>query len=477
MGLRNKMFLQHAVTIIMLLAAMYIVANYTLNKSMIERDTQTLSQYFTLHRIETLKIVSDKKISMEQLFSGTYAPFIASHLAANSNFQVQLFALDETIVGSSSDKDNLLKRDDIRAALQGESASVITEREGVQTMVFSAPFWYEGKIVGGFRYLLDLSQNVETLRRMRVWFVGAAAGCLVLSLLASYSFASFLMQPLHALQRALKRVSIGDFNHKIEVNTKDEIGELAENFNQMSHALQHHIELLHYEQGKQKAFYDNITHEFKTPLTSIIGFSELISKMERIEDIQECNHYIRKESSRLLNMVEELLQTSLKGDEAWRIRPEKVDLGALLTDCLRIMKPTLEKSMISTTVNGSHFEVCLDPKRTQQVLFNMIDNAVRHSDCTHLHFEVKEQENSGTVRIIDNGVGITEQDLPKLFLPPKEKQDRAISKETHGLGLPLCKQLMELQGGELMLSSRPGKGTEVKLVFSKEVPMKALLQN
>ncbi|GIP28461.1 two-component sensor histidine kinase [Paenibacillus sp. J23TS9] len=477
MGLRNKMFIQHAVTIIMLLAAMYFIVNYTLNKSMIERDTQTLSQYFALHRIEALKIVSDKKISMNQLFSGTYAPFIASHLSANSNFQVQLFAPDETIVGSSSDKENLLKRDDIKAALQGQSATVITEKDGTQFLTYSAPFWYEGKIAGGFRYLLDLSPNMETLRQMRTWFVGAAAGCLVLSLLASYSFASFLMKPLHALQRALKRVSIGDFSSKIEVNTKDEIGELAKDFNHMSNALQHHIELLHYEQGKQKAFYDNITHEFKTPLTSVIGFSELISKMQRIEDVQECNHYIRKESTRLLNMVEELLQTSLKGDEAWRIRPEKVDLGALITDTLRILKPTLAKSMISTTVKGSHFEVYLDPKRTQQVLFNIIDNAIRHSECTHLHIELKEKEGRGTLKIADNGKGIPEQDQSRIFLPPEDKQDRVITQESHGLGLPLCKQLMELQGGEVSLVSRPGKGTEVQLIFNKEMPMKALLQN
>lgn len=477
MGLRNKMFFQHAVTIVMLLAAMYFVVNYTLNKSMIERDTQTLSQYFALHRIEALKIVSDKKISMDQLFSGTYAPFIASHLAANSNFQVQLFAPDETIVGSSSDKDNLLKRGDIAAALEGQSATVITEKEGMQTLVYSAPFWYEGKIVGGFRYLLDLSQNVETLRQMRIWFIGAAAGCLVLSLLASYSFASFLMKPLHALQRALRRVSVGDFSSKIEASTRDEVGELAQSFNDMSHALQHHIELLHYEQGKQKAFYDNITHEFKTPLTSVIGFSELISKMERMEDIQECNQYIRKESTKLLNMVEELLQTSLKGDEAWRIRPEKADLGALVADSLRILKPTLEKSMISTTVKGSHFEVYLDPKRTQQVLFNVIDNAVRHSECRHLHIELKEKGDRGYVSIIDNGKGISDQDQAALFLPPEEKPDRVISRDSHGLGLPLCKQLMELQGGAMMLKSRPGKGTEVQLAFSKQMPGITLLQN
>lgn len=76
MGLRNKMFIQHAVTIVMLLTAMFFIVNYTLNQSMIKRDTQTLSQYFGLHRIEALKIVSDQKINIEQLFSGKYAPLL-----------------------------------------------------------------------------------------------------------------------------------------------------------------------------------------------------------------------------------------------------------------------------------------------------------------------------------------------------------------------------------------------------------------
>lgn len=471
MGLRNKMFIQHAVTIIMLLTAMYFIVNYTLNKSMIERDTQTLNQYSALHRIEALKIVSDKKINIEQLFSGAYAPFIASHLASNSNFQVQLFALDETIVGSSSDKENLLKRDDIKIALSGNTTTVITAGEGTQYLIYSVPFWYEGKMVGGFRYLLDLHENMETLHQMRRWFIGAALGCLIFSLLGSYSFSSFLMKPLHALQQALKSVSVGDFSRKIQVSSQDEIGELAKDFNHMSDALQHHIEMLHYEQGKQKAFYDNITHELKTPLTSIIGFSDLIARMNRTEEIQECNIYIRKESTRLLTMVDELLHTSLKGDEAWRIILEQADLSVIITDSLKILQPTLKKSTISTTVKISPCNVYLDPERTQQVLFNVIDNAIKHSECTQLHIELTEHEHYGLVRIVDNGKGISEQDQQILFLPSAEKQDRVITKESHGLGLPICNQFMELQGGSIVIHSVEGQGTEVQLQFPIKLKM------
>ncbi|OXM84827.1 sensor histidine kinase [Paenibacillus rigui] len=466
MGLRNKLFLQHTVTILMLLTAMYFIVNYTLGKSMIERDTQTLSQYYALHRIEALKIVNDKKINIEQLFSGTYAPLIASHLAANSNFQVQLFALDETIVGNSGDKQNLLKRGDIQAALAGQTATVLTEADDTQYLIYAAPFWYEGKIVGGFRYLLDLKQHVETQVQMRYWFIGVALGCLLISLLASYSFFSILMRPLHDLKQALKLVSIGDFSKKIVVHSQDEVKELAKDFNHMSDALQQHIQMLHYEQGKQKTFYDNMTHELKTPLTSIIGFSDLIAKMNQPGDIQTCNSYIRKESGKLLHMVEDLLQTSLKGNETWSVRLERLDLAAVITDSLRILEPTIQKSSIRTTVRLASCEAYLDPQRTQQVLFNMIDNVLKHSECSHLHIQLDEHEGRGRVCITDDGKGIPEQEKHALFLPSELKQHRVISARSHGLGLPLCKQLMELQGGSIYIESSEGAGTEVQLLFN-----------
>lgn len=466
MGLRNKLFLQHTVTIVMLLAAMYFIVNYTLSKSMIERDTQTLSQYYALHRIEALKIVNDKKINIDQLFSGAYAPLLASHLAANSNFQVQLFTPDETIVGNSGDKENLLKRGDIETALTGKTATVLTEADDTQYLIYAAPLWYEGRIVGGFRYLLDLKQHVETLVQMRYWFIGVAVGCLLISLLASYSFFSILTKPLHDLKQALKLVSVGDFSKKIVVNSQDEVRELAKDFNHMSDALQRHIDMLHYERGKQKTFYDNMTHELKTPLTSIIGFSDLIAKMDRPDDIRTCNSYIRKESGRLLHMVEDLLQTSLKGDEAWSIRLEREDLAAVIADSLRILEPTLQKSSIETTVRLVPCEVYMDSQRTQQVLFNVINNAIKHSECTHLHVQLDLYEGQGRVRIADNGRGIPEADKAGLFLPPAQKQDRVISAQSHGLGLPLCRQLMELQGGSIRIDSGEGRGTEVQLLFS-----------
>jgi two-component system, OmpR family, sensor histidine kinase ArlS len=471
MKLRNKLFLQHTLTICMLLTAMYFIMNYMITKSIIERDTQTLNQYYALHKIEALKIVNDKKMNIKDLFSGSYAPLIASHLASNNNFQVQLFSNDQTIVGSSIDNFDLLKRGDIEAALQGQVATVITETETSRYFIYSAPFWYQGTIVGGIRYVLDMQQYVHMQQQMKYWFAGVAGVCLVLSLLSSFTYFSLLLKPVYELKQALKLVSIGVFSKKIKVNSKDEIAELASDFNEMSDALNQHIRLLKYEQNKQKVFYDNMTHELKTPLTSIIGFSDLIEKMNKLEDARTCSKYIRKEGTRLLTMVEELLETSLKGEEAWRINLEFGNLAEVVSDTIRILEPTIRKSALQMKVELTPCLVCLDPVRTQQVLFNIIDNAIQHSDCRQLYVTVEEWNGSGRVLIRDNGKGIPMEEQNTLFLPVDQKSNRPITRRSHGLGLPICKQLIEMQGGSIRLTSVVEQGTEVELIFNKRLPI------
>lgn len=465
MRLRNKMFIQHSLTIVMLLIVMYIVVQYSLNKGMLEKETGTLNQYYTLHRIETLRLINDQKISIDQLFTGNYAPFIASHLSANSNFQVQLFTTDETIVGSS-DKNLLLKRDDISSALKGQTATIIAQENGTRYFIYSAPFTYHGEIVGGIRYLVDLRQHDAALNETRLWFIGVALACLLITLLAGFSLSSALLKPLYDLQRALKHVAKGNFNMKIKQISKDEIGELSHDFNHMSDALLHHIALLEYEQDKQKKFYDNMTHELKTPLTSIIGFSNLIDKLQPSNEISESNAYIRKESSRLLHMVEELLHTSLMKQDSWNIQCKYIDLGDIAEECLQILQPTIIKSSIKLTINKHSSIVYIDPARTQQVIFNIIDNALKHSECSELHIDLREDALHGIITISDNGKGMEQEELTKLF-KLSQKSGRSITSNSHGLGMPLVKELMELQGGSISVSSEPDNGTQVTLLFSK----------
>ncbi|MMZ65582.1 Sensor protein ZraS [compost metagenome] len=170
-------------------------------------------------------------------------------------------------------------------------------------------------------------------------------------------------------------------------------------------------------------------------------------------------------------MVEELLQTSLKGEEEWRIKMEPADLKTLVTESLNILLPTIQKSHITSTVRGSASEVYVDWTRTQQVLFNIIGNVIKHSECTHLEIKLADQGQYSTIRVKDNGKGIPEDQLSTLFLPSSERADREISSETHGLGLPLVKQFMELQGGAITIQSHEGVGTEVLLKFNRHLQM------
>jgi len=465
MKLQNKMFIQHTLTIIMLLLAMYIIVNYTLNKSMLERETQTLDQYFTLHRIETLKLINDQKINVEQLFTGQYAPFIASHLSSNSNFQVQLFNQEETIVGSS-DKELMLKREDIKSALSGKISTIIVEENDNRYFIYSAPLSYKGEIIGGIRYILNLEQHDATIAEMRLWFIAVACACLIIAVLAGYSFSNALLKPLYELKLALKKVATGDFSFKVRQRSKDEIGEITNDFNTMSDNLVHHIALLEYEQDKQKNFYDHVTHELKTPLTSIIGFSNLIEKVNSLEEIRNCNHYIHKESTKLLDMVEELLHTSLMQNDVWNIKRKYINLADLTEECVQILKPTLEKSAISLRVIKQPSVVYIDPVRTQQVIFNIIDNAIKHSECTEIKIELNEDKENIIMKVKDNGKGMSHEKLQRIF-KAKTKKNQVVTPNSHGLGMPIVKQLMELQGGAVQITSEEKIGTIVTLYFAK----------
>jgi two-component system sensor histidine kinase ArlS len=234
----------------------------------------------------------------------------------------------------------------------------------------------------------------------------------------------------------------------------------------MSDALLHHVALLEYEQNKQKKFYDNMTHELKTPLTSIIGFSSLIDKLQPNDDIRESNAYIRKESTRLLHMVEQLLHTSLTKEDNWNIRCTYIDLGEITEECLHILQPTILKSSIKLTISKQSSIVYIDAARTQQVIFNIIDNALKHSECSALHVELREDALHGIITIVDNGKGMSQEMLATIF-KHNSKNARTISANSHGLGLPLVKELMERQGGYISINSEPNNGTKVMLFFSK----------
>jgi len=218
-------------------------------------------------------------------------------------------------------------------------------------------------------------------------------------------------------------------------------------------------------------FLANMSHELRTPLNAIIGFSEMINsgyfgplnakQKERIHDINLCG-------SHLLQLINDILEFS-KGDAGkLELTEEKVDMSEIVNESIRIMSGKTKTKNIHTVIAiepGIPLLWC-DKRKIRQILINLLSNAVKFTpeDGTITVAIRLDQHDNMNLVVADTGIGIAEHDIAKA-LSVFGQVHRSKSHEGTGLGLPLCKMYAELHDGKLLLTSRLGEGTTVRILF------------
>jgi two-component system, cell cycle sensor histidine kinase PleC len=218
-------------------------------------------------------------------------------------------------------------------------------------------------------------------------------------------------------------------------------------------------------------FLANMSHELRTPLNAIIGFSEMINsgyfgplntkQKERVHDINLCG-------SHLLQLITDILEFS-KGDAGkLELAEEKVDIAEIVNEGVRIMNGKLKTKNIHIVVAIESDLPALwgDKRKIRQILINLLSNSVKftpENGTITISARLDQQHNMVLV-VSDTGIGIAEQDIPKA-LSVFGQVHRSKSHEGTGLGLPLCKMYAELHDGKLVLTSKVGEGTTVRVIF------------
>lgn len=218
-------------------------------------------------------------------------------------------------------------------------------------------------------------------------------------------------------------------------------------------------------------FLANMSHELRTPLNAIIGFSEMINsgyfgplnakQKERIHDINLCG-------SHLLQLISDILEFS-KGDAGkLELVEEKVDIGEIVNESVRIMSGKIKTKGIHVVVAIEPGLPCIwgDKRKIRQVLINLLSNAVKFTpeEGTITAAVRMDQHNNLNLVVADTGIGIAEGDIAKA-MSVFGQVHRSKNHEGTGLGLPLCKMYAELHDGKLQLTSKVGEGTTVRVVF------------
>lgn len=262
-----------------------------------------------------------------------------------------------------------------------------------------------------------------------------------------------MLKPITKLNEATKKVAQGNFNIQLETQRNDEIGELTTNFNKMVKDLGS-IELL------QKEFIDNVSHEIKTPISSIEGFAELLeaedlTKEERIE----YSNIIKEEANRLLNLSTNMLKLSKLQNQSKIIAKDEINIAEQIRKAITLLEPKWSEKEIIFNVSLEERYFIGDEDLIFQIWVNLIGNAIKFSKQNgKIEITLKQKADFLEITIKDNGKGMNKEEISRIFTRFYQI-DKSHSTEGNGLGLAIVKRIIDLSEGLIEVQSQENNGT------------------
>lgn len=341
-----------------------------------------------------------------------------------------------------------------RLRVGGEDLYLFTARDTSQTtrpetslqLVIAVP---AGDVAGAWATLLP---------RLAVAGVGAGVVAVVFALL----FASRITTPIAEVTRASEAMGRGDLDQRIDVGGSDEVGRLAEAFNTMSSRLSR-------SDRSMRDLLANVSHELRTPLTSIQGFSQAITDGVA-EDPREAALLINEEAERIRLLVDDLLYLSEIESGTVHLEIEEVDVDGLVEGAVRRLRLAAEDREVDLIPIVGGGTVQADGRRLEQVLANLIDNAVRYtSPGGTVTISARQVADGALIEVHNPGEPIPEADRLRVF-DRFYQVDRSRSPGRHrGLGLSIVHELVQAHGGNVSVDSSHERGT----TFSVFLPLVA----
>ncbi len=372
----------------------------------------------------------------------------------DNNLKLLGFAANGIII---NDATPLIFKENIKNALQGNYSYTVTDKN---LIYFSIPIqdkYYQNVYV--FELVENISYFYDIMNKIRYILLIGAAGFIVLVTFSSLYISSKTTKPIKYLLGATEKFSKQQFE-KVQLNRKDELGMLAAGLNQMGIQLKDYIQY-------QKQFISNVSHELKTPLAAIRGFSQYLFEGENEnEELKKVYYHLLNESDRLTNLINELLMLSRFDRATQELNTERTDLSELTNTVAQEFKPKAEKKDIALVINLKE-EVIVSVNKTlmSHAIANVIENAIKYSNPkSQIIVETFTKDNNSVVKISDQGIGIAKSEIEMVQERFYRAQNSPIASGS-GLGLSICKEIIQKFNGQLFIESELGVGTTVTMLI------------
>ena len=285
---------------------------------------------------------------------------------------------------------------------------------------------------------------------------------------AAWITSYYMTMPLYKVSRTARALASGHLESRVNSKTQDEIGQLGSDFDHMADRLEDNINELKLSMEKQDRFMGSFAHELKTPMTSIIGYADLLrSQALNGDETQEAANYIFSEGKRLESLSLKLLDLLMMKQQDIKFVP--TDMKGMIENLTSHLKPVYKSKKIILQCRLEPAMCMVEPDLFSSLITNILDNARKAMDNGGNIMILGESVNGNyRIRVIDNGRGMPEEALKHIteaFYRVDKSRSRA--QGGVGLGLNLCKEIIELHNGTIAFASKEGNGTCVTITIKE----------
>lgn len=292
---------------------------------------------------------------------------------------------------------------------------------------------------------------------------------LAFSGVAVFFLSKWLTRPIQVLAYTARQLTEGEYDKRAQIYSSDEVGALAKDFNTMADVLEKRMNELEDAARRQEDFVGSFAHELKTPLTSIIGYADMLRSRQLSEKQQfEAVNYIFSEGKRLEALSLKMMDLIVLQKQDFSFVPLRGPV--LLKSAAVVVDKMLKQQQISLEIQAEDALVYCEPDLIKTMLINLLDNA-RKAMPEHgtVRLEGRRCAKAYLVRVVDTGCGMPEEILPRVveafYMADKS---RARANGGAGLGLAICERIAILHGSHLEFQSKPGEGTTVQFYLKGE---------
>lgn len=368
----------------------------------------------------------------------------------------------------------LISKSDWKSIKDGKDLSItVTCDSWIEEQEYALvvhPFYSnEHEFMGALALLHPVSSINSTIKLLIKNLLTAFLISSLIALVFSYVFAQFLVNRINRIKRAAREIANGNFDVKIKVNSADELGELAEDFNKMAQTLKESDEEIKLQEERRRRFMADAAHEMRTPLTTINGLLEGIAYKAIPKDQEEKSiELMRKETNRLIRLVNENLDyEKIRTNQIQMVKQTFNATETIKGIMTQLTKKAEESGNTLRIETNEEVDIYADYDRFIQIFFNIIQNAIQFTTNGEIVINVYNEAGVTVVSVCDTGIGMSENDVKNIWeryykVDPSRKNTKY---GESGLGLPIVQQLVKLHNGTISVESKINKGTRFTVKF------------